>query len=234
MAQAATLEDSDYPPEPDVSNLVTEDEVPVDNPFSEKQQRLLVGCLDESWTDQMRDGRPFVAFANVGLYFSPDLPPVVPDVQVSLDVTVPADLWEKKFRSYMTWAYGKPPELVLEIVSGNEGGETDKKFATYANQGIAYYAIFDPQAIYSVRPLRVYELHARKYVELLDPSWLPDLGLGIQLWDGIFSGYEATWLRWLDQDGRLLPIPAEMVEQARTEADQARTEADQARTEADQ
>ena len=103
--------------EPDVSHLITEDDEPVDNPFSEKQQRMLADSLHASWTKEMREGRPFVAFANVGLFFVPKNPALVPDVQVSLDVELPEDLWEKKNRSYMTWVYGKPPDIVLEIVS---------------------------------------------------------------------------------------------------------------------
>ena len=123
--------------EPDVSHLITEDDEPVDNPFSEKQQRLLVDCLHSSWTEEMREGAPFVAFANVGLFFVPKNPGLVPDVQVSLNVKLPKDLWEKKNRSYMTWVYGKPPDVVIEIVSNTKGGETEKKFRTYGEQGVA-------------------------------------------------------------------------------------------------
>ena len=41
-----------------VEQLVTEDDTPVDNMFSETQQRLLTGTLKESW-DGPGDGRPF-------------------------------------------------------------------------------------------------------------------------------------------------------------------------------
>jgi hypothetical protein len=48
---------------PNVDHLVTEDETPVDNVFSKKQQRLLTEPLYSSWSP----GRPFVAMANVRL-----------------------------------------------------------------------------------------------------------------------------------------------------------------------
>ncbi len=37
---------------PDVSHLITEDDTPVDNFPSEKQQRLLTGCLYSNLQDQ--------------------------------------------------------------------------------------------------------------------------------------------------------------------------------------
>jgi hypothetical protein len=55
------------PPElhPNVDHLVTEDDTPVDNIFSEKQQRLLTEPLYSSW-GMAGERRPFVAMANVG------------------------------------------------------------------------------------------------------------------------------------------------------------------------
>ncbi len=212
--------------EPDVSHLITEDDEPVDNPFSEKQQRLLVETLHASWTDELREGRPFVAFANVGLFFVPKNPALVPDVQVSLDVSLPEDIWAKKNRAYMTWVYGKPPEIVLEIVSNTKGGETDRKFKTYAEQGVAYYAIYDPQKVYGNKTLRVYELHGRTYVPILDPSWLSGALIGLKTWQGTFEHYEAVWIRWCDRQGELLPMAQEQVLQERAKAESERQKAD--------
>lgn len=233
---SAVAED-DLPPEPDVEHLITEDDEPVDNPFSEKQQRLLVQGLYSSWSEETRQGRPFVAFANVGLFFTPKEPAIVPDVQVSLDVELPEDIWAKKNRAYMTWVYGKPPELVIEIVSNRKGNEAGTKFSTYAAQGIAYYAIFDPERVLSKRPLRAFELHGREYVELLDPGWMMGARLGLTLWSGVFESYEAVWLRWKDERGELLPLPEERLAQAEqkaSEAEQKASEAEQKASEAEQ
>jgi hypothetical protein len=51
------------PVRPCLDHIVTEDDTPVDNMFSEKQQRLLTEPLYSSWDA----GRPFLATANVGL-----------------------------------------------------------------------------------------------------------------------------------------------------------------------
>ena len=56
---------------PCVDHIVTEDDTPVDNIFSEKQQRLLTEPLYSSWTP----GRLFLAAANVGLFYGPSTAP---------------------------------------------------------------------------------------------------------------------------------------------------------------
>jgi hypothetical protein len=93
--------------DPDVSGLVTEDDTPVDNILAEKQERLLTEPLYSSWSGPPvgddGQGRRFAVLANVGLFPSPDEPPVVPDVMLSLDVVIPEDLREKKNRSYFVW-----------------------------------------------------------------------------------------------------------------------------------
>ena len=52
---------------------------------------------------------------------------MVPDVMLSLDVSIADDLQEKKNRSYFVWRFGKPPEVVIEIVSNREGEELGEK-----------------------------------------------------------------------------------------------------------
>ena len=64
---------------PNIDHIVTEDGKPVDNQFSEKQQRLLAEVLYCSW----QPGEPFVAMSNVGLFFAIRTPPFVPDLLVS-------------------------------------------------------------------------------------------------------------------------------------------------------
>ncbi|MEW6283035.1 MAG: Uma2 family endonuclease, partial [Candidatus Eremiobacterota bacterium] len=150
----------DAPLRPDTSHLITEDDEPVDNWFQERQQRLMPESLYASW----RPGRVFLAAANVGLFHKVSEQAVVPDVMVSLDATVPDDWWEHHNRSYMTWEFGKPPELVVEVVSNRKGGE-DGKLAHYAQVGVAFYAIYDPRLLLSKRALRVYALHAGRYVD---------------------------------------------------------------------
>lgn len=216
------LRNSDPLLEPDVSHLVTEDDTPVDSVFSEKQMRLLTSALYESW----KPGRPFVAMANVGLFAKAENPAVVPDVLLSVDVTLPEDVFQKGNRSYMVWRYGKPPDLVIEIVSGLEGGELEKT-EIYARARVAWYVIFDPERHLGDRVLRGFILHGSRYIDLLDVSWIEELGLGFRLWEGTFEGMPGLWLRPCARDGSLLPLPGE-----RAEAERSRAEAERARADA--
>jgi Uma2 family endonuclease len=203
---------------PNVEHLVTEDNTPVDNVFSEKQQRLLTEPLYSSWGGP-GEGRSFVAMANVGLFYAVHRPPYVPDVLLSLDVEVPADLWEKPHRSYFVWEYGKAPDVVVEVVSGSDGGEDTDKLAGYARVGIRYYAIFDPEKVLGEEPLRVYQLEAMRYRRLAEPAWLSDVGLGLRLWQGPYEQHDNTWLRWVDHNGQVVPSGSERADEQQRRAE---------------
>jgi hypothetical protein len=69
---------------PDIQSLITEDDTPVDNLPSEKQQRLLTEPLYSSWTGAGAE-RPFLAAANVGIFSVARNPAIVPDMFLSLD-----------------------------------------------------------------------------------------------------------------------------------------------------
>lgn len=201
------------PPElcPDVEHLVTEDDTPVDNVFSEKQQRLLTEPLYSSPNWAAKD-RKFIALANVGLFYAIGQPPYVPDVQLSLDVELPADLWPRFHRSYFVWAYGKPPDVVVEVVSNEEGRERSEKLNGYARIGVRYYVIYDPQRVLGEEVLCGFQLEAMSYRPLADPLWLPGIGLGLRLWEGRYEDHEDKWLRWTDAIGTPIPTGAERAE----------------------
>lgn len=210
----------DLPIRPDISHLITENDEPVDNWFQEKQQRLLTESLYASWAAAGQE-RVFLAAANVGLFYSVHRPAVVPDAMVSFDVTPPDSWWEPYNRCYMTWEFSKPPELAIEVVSNNRKTE-EGKFEDYARAGVLYYAIFDPCLYLSKRALRVYTLNLGRYVEVLDPSKLEGMGLGLTLWQGSFEGMSGTWLRYCDQEGNLLLTGQERARQAEQEAERLR------------
>jgi Uma2 family endonuclease len=205
-------------PEPDLSDVITEDDEPVDNIFSEKQQRLLTETLYSSWRKMLEPETHFVALANVGLFYSVNESAVVPDVMVSLDVELPEELWEKKHRSYFIWEYGKLPEIVIEIVSNRKGGELSTKKSLYSRLGITYYIVFDPYKQLNSKLLHIFERHASEYISRRK-SWLPVLGLGLELWEGAYKGHEALWLRWVDEEGNLLLTGEETAEQERQRAE---------------
>ncbi len=200
MSQVPQLLDPSEIAIPDISELEIEDNKPVDNFQSEKQQRLLV---DPIYSSRVLP-QPFIAGANVGIFYSPKQNPVIPDVFVSLKVQMPIDWSQKQNSSYFVWEFGKAPEVAIEIVSNRKGKELGTKKDDYARVGIAYYAVFDPllqiQEAEQMNGalLRVYVLTAGKYVELAKPIWLETLGLGLTLWTGTFEDQPGLWLRWCD------------------------------------
>lgn len=184
--------------------LVTEDDTPVDNLASEKQQRLLVGSLYDSLQK-----RVFLAAANVGVFHIYRQPAVVPDVFVSLGVKVPENWWEKANRSYMVWQFGKPPELVLEIVSNTVGEELAEKLRLYEQMRVSYYVVYDPSQQLGEKQLYIYELRGLSYFEC-ESNWLEQVELGVSLWQGEFEQKQDIWLRWCDKEGNILLTGGEL------------------------
>lgn len=215
-------------PIPDVSDLIIQDDTPVDNLQHEKQMRLLTEPLYGSW----QVGRPFLVMANVGLFHEPKQTPVVPDVMLSLDVSLPPDWTErKKHLSYFIWERGKGPDVVIEIVSDKRGGERSAKMEHYASIRIPFYVVFDTEHQIQDDDLAVFVLVGDGYEPLPPPVFFKKLGVGLKLWHGTFEGVLTTWLRWADQNGEVIPTGAERAktEQQRAEAERQRAEAERQR-----
>ena len=212
----------------DISHIEIEDDTPVDNFQSAKQQRLLVEPLYACWSP----GVPFIADANIGLFYGLKLDPIVPDAFLSLNVQMPADWSQKQNRSYFVWEFGKVPEVAIEIVSNRKGNELDSKKADYARIGIAYYAVFDPlqqlqrQDELNGKVLQVWVLTAGQYVELAEPFWLQTINLGLTVWTGSFEDQESSWLRWCDREGQVIPTGVEGRELERQGREAERQRAD--------
>jgi Uma2 family endonuclease len=203
--------------EPDVEHLVTEDDTPVDGSFSEKQMRLLTSPLYDLWAGE----RTFVAMANVGLFFNLKRRPLVPDVLLSVNVKLPPNIREKKHRSYFTWLYRKPPDVVIEIVSNSEGREDAENLQIYAEIGVPDYVIYDPDRLLNSEMLRVFRLREGEYYKTEEPIWFSNVGLGLRLWQGRFEECDETWLRWVDAKGIPVPTGQERAEAADERADAA-------------
>lgn len=211
---------------PDVSHLITEDDTPVDNWFSEKQMRLLTHPLYEGWAGP-GEGRPFVMAANVGLYHSVNQPALVPSVFLSLDVTAPEDWWEKRHRVYFVWEFGKPPDVAIEIVSNTVGGELDEKMRRYARAAVPYYVVFDPLCQIQPERVQAYVLHLPQRIYTpIDTTRFDGVGLGLTLWTGEYEGRDDQWLRWQDADGQLIPTGQERVAEAEREIERERQRSD--------
>lgn len=220
-----SLSDAPAPAAPDVfvvddSHLITEDDQPVDGFCSEQQMRLLVESLCSSW----EPGRPFLAAANVGVFYVAANPPIVPDVLLSMDVQRNPDRESKAGKSYLMWEKGKPPNVVIEIVSNREGDELTRKREIYAKHVRAgYYVVWDPLRFLGDEPLTVFELGPTDY-RLRASARFPELGLGLTIWSGEYEGMNDVWLRWTDASGNLIPTGREgkRAEAARVDAARAK------------
>lgn len=226
----------------DISHLVTEDDTPVDNFQSEKQQRLLVEPLYASNALPA----PFLAASNVGLFYQLNADPIVPDAMLSLGVQCAEDFSQKRNRSYFVWEFGKVPEVCVEVVSNAEGdeinvsrksqqkGKTVSKKELYAQIRVPYYVVFDPlQRIQGETEmngalLRVWSIAPSGYTELTSAQgisaigefiWLDAIGLGLTLWEGQFEDkLDRIWLRWCDRNGNVIPTGAERADEAEAKA----------------
>jgi Uma2 family endonuclease len=198
-----------------METLVTEDDEPMDNQFSDYQRRLLVESLRNSWRPLDEDGAPrkFLAGTDVAVYWAVGRQPLAPDVFLSLDVELeienPSDWWRTKNRSYFVWMHGKAPEVAIEIVSNDKGKETGSKLRDYALIGVPYYVIFDPGKFLGEDALRIFKLDVRRYVAYHE-SYFPEVGLGVTLWEGSYEDSKPSlWLRWRDAQGNLILTGAE-------------------------
>jgi Uma2 family endonuclease len=219
-----------------IEDIVTEDDEPVDNLASEKQQRLLTEPL-YSYPFQPPESEIFLAAANVGVFYATHQPPLVPDMFLSLDVQVADNWWEKQHRSYFVWEFGKPPDVAIEIVSNRKGKELDRKLRDYAKIGVKYYVVFDPSHQIGDATLQVFQLQGRFYTALdaakQNAIWLEQVGLGLTLWMGTYEGKTEEWLRWCDRNGQVIPTGSEKAKAAEQQAEIAQKQAEIARKRAE-
>ncbi|MBT9585524.1 Uma2 family endonuclease [bacterium] len=195
--------------------VITEDDEPLDSPFQERQQALLTDSLYASWKGRSK----FISLRNVGVFGSlrHQNAVVVPDVLLTLDVDL---MPVTESRAYFVWDYGKPPDLVIEIVSKEPGGEESTKLEKYAALGVPYYVIYNPFGFRGERLLKCFQRHGMGYLDIANPYLIPELGLGLTTWEGSYQGCHGKFLRFLDDQGNLLLTADERAEQEHQRAEQ--------------
>ncbi|MDY6806891.1 MAG: Uma2 family endonuclease [Cyanobacteriota bacterium] len=204
MSETSTILAHEYP---DTSNMILEDDEPLDSFINEKQQRLLTTVFYSG--AELPIQKPFVAAANVGLFATPAKAGIAPDAFLSLGIHAGEDWWQRKVRSYLFWEFGKPPDIVIEVISPTPGNELGSKLTDYADLRIPYYVVCDPLKKVGENTLRVFELRGRSYVPKSN-SKFPDCNIGLTLWTGTFEDINATWLRWCYPDGKVIPTGDEL------------------------
>jgi Uma2 family endonuclease len=198
---------------PSSEELPDSNDTPVDNELQDLIPGLLKATLAMAWPDRM----DWFFGVDMGIYYDPDEPAIVPDGFLSLGVERFYDEYLRP--SYVLWEEEKLPILVLEVVSPNYRGEYTTKKAKYTNLGVLYYILYHPTRRRKPR-LEAYKLINGEYQTLQgNPIWLAEVGLGIGMERGTYQGINREWLYWYNEQGKRLLTPEEQAKQAQQRAE---------------
>ncbi|MEG4498699.1 Uma2 family endonuclease [Microcoleus sp. F10-C6] len=198
---------------PSADELPDSDETPVDNELQELIPGLLKAILLILWSSRM----DWFFGIDMGVYYHPDKPAIVPDGFLSLGVE---RFYDEELRpSYVVWDENVMPLFVLEVVSQNYRKEYSTKLEEYQALGVLYYVIYSSRRR---KPrLEVHKLVNGKYeLQSGNPVWMPEIGLGIGCERGNYSGVTREWLYWYDADGKRYLTPEEQVKHEAQRAEQ--------------
>jgi Uma2 family endonuclease len=222
---------------PTADELPCSDDTPVDEDWSwrfppakevrNELQELIPGLLKSIlmllWADRM----DWFFGIDMGVYYHPEQPAIVPDAFLSLGVE---RFYDEELRpSYVIWEEQVVPSFVLEVVSITPGRDYTSKLDEYAKMGVLYYVIYNSKRRRKPK-LEIHKLVNGRY-QLQDgnPFWIPEIGLGIGYERGDYGGLMRDWLYWYTEDGRRYPTPAEQIKQGQLQLIQAQTDAEQER-----
>jgi len=193
---------------PSSEELIDSDETPVDNELQELIPTLLKAILLTIWAERM----DWFFGIDMGIYYHPEKPPIVPDGFLSLGVE---RFFDEELRlSYPLWEENVVPTLVLEVVSQTYRGEYSSKKEQYLELGILYYVIYSSRRRKKPR-LEIHKLVNGTYeLQPGNPVWLSEIGLGIGAERGSYGGITREWLYWYDENGKRFLTPEERLQQA--------------------
>jgi Uma2 family endonuclease len=202
---------------PSAEDLPDSDDTPVDNQLQHLIPGLLEAILAWLWANRM----DWFFGVDMGVYYDPEQPAIVPDGFLSLGVERVVD--EDLRLSYLLWEEKVAPIIALEVVSQKRRGEYTSKKKRYAELEILYYVVYNPRRR-KKPPLEVYRLVNGEYVlQPGNPVWLQEVGLAIGHERGTYQGITRDWLYWYDEQGVRFLTPEERA----TAAEQRATTAEQ-------
>lgn len=212
--------------------LVTDDGEPMESTWHRKCMTLLIEQVEYHF----RDRDDFYVGGNAFIYYSPaqarNRDFRGPDFFYVSNTTrqPPRPCW-------VVWNENlRRPDVVIELTSPTTREEDyEVKFRIYRDTlEVKNYFIYDPDT----RLLEGWRLDRRRYVPIRPDEHgrllSDELGLLLGTWDGEYLRDNMTWLRFLDTDGRVVPIASEAaiqqanVEKQRAEAEKQRAEAAEA------
>jgi Uma2 family endonuclease len=115
---------------------------------------------------------------------------------------------------------GRYPDVIVELLSPTtaKADRTTKKTLYERTFKTHEYFCYDP----SSQLLEGWRLGARRRYRTIKPDprgwmWIEELELWLGPWEGVYRGYQATWLRFYDREGRLVPTGEETAVAAEAE-----------------
>ncbi len=141
--------------------------------------------------------------------------------------------------SYVIWQEKISPTVIVELLSPGTESEDLGRFApkpaleqTSPNTPPAKFHVYEQilkvphYVVFNRRDssLRYFRLSGAAYQEQRVAEtnpwiWIPELEIGLAIWQGVFEGLPQAWLRWCDADGMLLPTDTEAALQQRNQAE---------------
>lgn len=204
---------------PPAEDLPAEDGIPLESPWHRDQISLSLESIAYLWrdrTDYYAGGNMFIYYSRQQVrnrdYKGPDF-----FIVQGVDGT-------QERKSWVVWEEeGRYPDLIIELLSPSTARQdktTKKRLYERVFRTAEYYG-YDPDT----QELFGWHLHPTGYEDLEpDPEtgrlWSGVLNAWIGQWQGKFVNRKATWLRFFDDQGELIPIFAE-AEAARAEAEAA-------------
>ncbi|OUC12529.1 MAG: hypothetical protein B0A82_21775 [Alkalinema sp. CACIAM 70d] len=212
-------------PLPSTEELPCSDDTPVDNEDQNLLPNLLLFLLTNLWASRM----DWFFGVDMAIYHTTGVSPKVPTVPDGfLSLGVERKKGGKSRRSYATWEENDVvPSFVLEMVSHRPGGEYDEKREIYANLGVLYYLIYNPEFWQrdGHQPFEIYKLIDGAYhLQMGEPYWMPEVGLGIGRSRQMIGGIEQEILTWYDIQGHAEVTPEMIANELRSQLQAERQE----------
>jgi Uma2 family endonuclease len=216
---------------PGVDELITDDGEPMDSNRHRQQMNLLIESLQLAWND--RDD--FFVGGNMFLYFSETQ--TRKNTFRGPDVFVVLDTLRRDRKAWVVWEEdGKTPDVIIELLSEStaEVDPGEKKRIYARSLRVSEYFLFDPDTK-ELSGFTLDPLHAAYVSKQPDADGrlrCERLGLFLGTAQGEVWGSNDEWLRWIGDNGEVLPSPWEVhrdaAARAETEAARAETEAKRA------
>ncbi|MBV9122371.1 MAG: Uma2 family endonuclease [Planctomycetes bacterium] len=191
-------------------NLPETDGEPLESPWHLAAITLLLDLLTYFW----RERQDFFVGGNMFLYYS--IHHLLSEDFKGPDFFVVNGVDRRRPRkSWIVWEEnGKYPDLIVEFLSPTIAGKdrTTKKTLYERTFHTPEYFCFDPET----NRLEGWRLQGGAYQDLADDErgwmWSEVLQLWLGTWTGEYQGQQATWLRFYDTAGQLIPLRAEAAE----------------------